>query len=101
MLSDRTLADLCPEVVDELKEIALQVTQSLPAFRALKNILTDREWRQIEGELQEYFPSTGVARSPRRGAAALPHEYALRTLVKLRNISQPGRSSIWPWRTNC
>ena len=88
MPAGRSLAELCPDVAEELREIALRVTQGLQAFRALRNILTDREWRQIEGELQEYFPST-VSLQAGKKPRPLPHEYALRTLVRLRNISQP------------
>ena len=89
MSPSHSFTDLRPEVVDELKEIALQLTQGLPAFRALQSILTDREWREIEGELQEYFPPAACREADRTKVLSRPCEYAIRTLVRLRAISQP------------
>lgn len=87
MPDGRTLADLRPEVVEELREIALRVSYGPPAFRVLQNILNEDEWGQIEEELQEYYPSTESIEAGKK-PKKLPHEYALQTLVRLRNISQ-------------
>ena len=84
----RPFANLPSGVVDELKEIVLRVTQGLPAFRALRKVPTDREWRQIEAEVERYFPSA-ACRLAGKEPPPRPREYALRTLVRLRQISQP------------
>jgi hypothetical protein len=62
MSAARNLDELSPEVQEEIKLLAVRVTQGFPAFRSLKAILTDREWRQIETELERYFPSLARTR---------------------------------------
>ena len=52
MPATRNLDELSTEVQEEIKSLAVRVTQGFPAFRSLKAILTDREWRQIESDLE-------------------------------------------------
>jgi len=106
------LVDLSPDVVADLQELAQRVTQGVPAFRSLEIVLSKREWSQVELELEKYFPPAPnqddkvVPPSPSQNDAAappLPNQnnevvpppqqrpayYAIKTLMKLRNISQP------------
>jgi hypothetical protein len=55
----------------------------------LRNILTDGEWRRIEGEVEQYYPPEGKSRVGARKPAVRPPYYALRTLMRLRGLSQP------------
>jgi len=110
------LDDLSPTVREEIELLAVRVTQGFPAFRSLKAVLTDREWRQIETELERYFPPprknevnsptepktdasspAAVASTPEVASQGLelaaltpirPQHYAIKTLMKLRKMSQ-------------
>jgi hypothetical protein len=75
------------DVVEKLQETALRVTQGVPAFRALKAVLTDEEWRRAEGELARFFPD--VLGRPSEQPIRRPAYYAIRKLMELRKISQP------------
>lgn len=75
------------DVVEKLQETALRVTQGVPAFRALKAILTEEEWRQVKGELASFFPD--VFGEPSKEPAKRPPSYAIRKLMELRKISEP------------
>jgi hypothetical protein len=116
MSAARNLDDLPPDVRKEIELLAMQVTQGFPAFRSLKSVLTEDEWRQIEAELERYFPppktkeDTGTAEpktgdSPQATIASTPEaaspasepavsnpvrpqHYAIKTLMKLRKMSQ-------------
>jgi hypothetical protein len=116
MSAARNLNDLSPDVRTEIELLALRVTQGFPAFRSLKSVLTEGEWRQIESELEGYFPSpkrdkgkgatvlktgksaqvavtsTPEAASPASEPAAptprRPQYYAIKTLMRLRKMSQ-------------
>ena len=57
MSAAQSLDELSPEVQKEIRLLAMRVTQGFPAFHSLKAVLTDREWRQIETELERYFPA--------------------------------------------
>ena len=116
MPTARNLDELSPDVREEIRLLAVRVTQGLPAYQSLKSVLTDGEWRQIETELERYFPppetkedtgtaepkpgqsaqaagtSTAEAASPASEPAASkpvrPQYYAIKTLMKLRRMSQ-------------
>lgn len=116
MPAARNLNDLSPDVQEEIKLLAVRVTQGVPAYRSLKRVLTDGEWRQIETELERYFPPpktnehTGTAEpktgesaratvastpeavspasEPAASTPARPPYYAIKTLMKLRKMSQ-------------
>lgn len=89
MSGARGTSKLPAEIIAELREIGLRVTQGVPAFRALRAILTEEEWRRVEGELSRYFPANfGKARNPETEAKR-PPQYAIRKLMDLRKISQP------------
>jgi hypothetical protein len=87
MPATANLNDLPDEIANEIKEIGLRVTQGMPAFRALKCVLSDGEWLLIEDELKRYFPPT--RKHPNDQLPRRPSYYAIKTLMRIRKISQP------------
>jgi hypothetical protein len=116
MLASRNLNELDLDVQEEIKLLAVRVTLGLPAFRSLKTVLNVAEWQQIVPELSRYFPpskpeipvsfaeargrkptlvageSVDVAVAPGleppEGEQARPSFCAIKTLMRVRRISQ-------------
>jgi hypothetical protein len=83
------LPDFPKEVIAELQATGLRVTQGVPAFRALKAVLTPQEWRRVERKIEEFFPSSNGGSHPSEAGAKRPPFYAIRKLMELRKSSQP------------
>lgn len=116
MSSVPNLDGLSPDVREEIECLAMRVTQGIPAYRSLRAVLTEAEWAEIEPELKQYFPPAAEKEDPRsarqkagrpsRTANAPPGEptasvcksaveptarppyYAIKTLVKVRQLSE-------------
>ena len=60
MSSGANQLSLPEDIVEELQAIGLRVTQGVPAFRALKTVLTADEWRRAEADLGRFFDRNGI-----------------------------------------
>ena len=58
MSASRSLAELAPDIQEEIKLLAIRVTQGFPAFRSLRAVLTEKEW-------QEILPDSAATSRPR------------------------------------
>ena len=88
-----TLWGFPKDVVEKLQETALRVTQGVPAFRALKAVLTDEEWRQAEGELARFFPDVRPALGTTHQTARVlrdPQAHGVRKISQPRAILELG-----------
>lgn len=116
MSASRSLVELAPDIQEEIKVLAMRVTQGMPAFRSLRAVLTEKEWQEILPELSGYFPpsapgtrvsaaearrrksapaekesageANGPASEPVKPELRRPEYYAIKTLMRLRNLTQ-------------